>query len=44
MLTTLLVTLVAFTLLTMSFIAIRAEIERLRDLAATLRRRIPREG
>jgi len=45
MLTTLLVTLVAFTLLAASFIAIRAEIERLRDLAAMLRRRAQaREG
>ena len=44
MLTTLLVTLVAFTLLAVSFIAIRAEIERLRDLAAVLRRRALREG
>jgi heme exporter protein C len=39
MLHTLLLTLLAFTLLTITFIAIRAEIERLRDLAIALRRR-----
>lgn len=40
MLTTLLVTLVAFTLLTLSFIAVRAELERLRDLATAMRARL----
>jgi heme exporter protein C len=39
MLLTLLVTLIAFTLLAVSFVAIRAEIERMRDLAAVLRTR-----
>ena len=41
MLITLFVTLATFTMLALSFIAIRAEIERLRDLAAILRRRVP---
>jgi len=40
MLQTLLVTLLAFTLLTASFIAVRAELERLRDLATAMRRRV----
>ena len=40
MLLTLLLTLAAFTLLAVSFIAIRAEIERMRDLAMLMRRRV----
>ncbi len=40
MLQTLFLTLAAFTLLTVSFIALRAEIERLRDLATLMRRRV----
>lgn len=40
MLLTLFLTLAAFTLLTVSFIAVRAEIERLRDLATLMRRKI----
>jgi len=40
MLQTLFLTLAAFTLLTVSFIAVRAEIERLRDLATLMRRRV----
>lgn len=40
MLLTLFLTLAAFTLLTVSFIAVRAEIERLRDLAILMRRKI----
>ncbi len=40
MLQTLLVTLAAFTLLAVSFIAVRAELERLRDLATALRLRL----
>jgi heme exporter protein C len=40
MLTTLFVTLGAFTLLTLSFIAVRAELERLRDLATGMRARL----
>ena len=40
MLQTLLLTLLAFTLLTITFIAIRAELERLRDLATAMRRQV----
>lgn len=44
MLLTLFLTLAAFTLLTVSFIAVRAEIERLRDLAILMRRKIMGSG
>ncbi|MFQ5458298.1 MAG: cytochrome c biogenesis protein CcsA [Myxococcota bacterium] len=43
MLQTLFLTLGAFTLLAVSFIAIRAEIERMRDLATLMRRRVTSE-